>query len=56
MWRTVTFMFVFFFVCVCVCVGCARVVLACAHVCVQDMTRAHLKMKCKEKNVTFYAY
>ena len=56
-WRTVTFKFVF----LCLwhtrlSVGRARVALACAHVCVQDMTRAHLKMKCKQKHGTFHAY
>ena len=39
-----------------VCGTRACVALACAHVCVQDMTRAHLKMKCKQKHGTFHAY
>ena len=39
-----------------VCGTRACVALACAHVCVQDMTHAHLKMKCKQKHGTFHAY
>ena len=32
------------------------VALVCACVCVQDMTRAHVKIKCQEKNGTFQVY
>ena len=39
-----------------VCGTRACMALACAHLRVQDMTRAHLKIKCKEKNGTFHAY
>ena len=38
------------------CVVCARVALARARVCMQDVTRARVKMKCKEKNGTFHVY
>ena len=34
----------------------ARVQIARSRLCVQDMTRAHANMKCKEKNGTFHVY
>ena len=38
------------------CVVRARVALARARVCMQGMTRAHVKMKCKENNGIFHVY
>ena len=40
----------------CMCEIRARVVLALARLCMQGMTRAHVKMKCNEKNGTFDVY
>ena len=39
-----------------VCVVRTHVALARVGVCVQDMTRAHVKMNCKERNGTFHVY
>ena len=38
------------------CVVRARVAFARARVCMQGMTRAHVKIKCNEKNGTFHVH
>ena len=40
----------------CVVHAYARVALAHARLCMQNMTRTHIKMKCKEKHGTFRVY